>query len=79
MLKYFWCTDDVEVTFELKATPEQVEKARGLQLPDNFFLYEDGPSCPGCPGCKEDPSVSVLLEVNLKLGSLALEYIAQTS
>jgi len=44
----------IEVLYEKKATAEQVERARKLQLPDNFYLYEDAPLCPGCPGCNDD-------------------------
>ncbi|XP_069959256.1 E3 SUMO-protein ligase RanBP2 isoform X4 [Cherax quadricarinatus] len=47
-------TDSVEIIYEKKATPEQVERARNLLLPDNFYLYEDAPRCPGCRGCEND-------------------------
>lgn len=50
----------VEVVFEKKATPEQVQKARKLQLPDNFYLYEDAPPCPGCQGCCEEEEETVV-------------------
>ena len=46
--------DDIHVVYEKKATPEQVEQARKLHLPDNFFLYEDAVPCPGCQGCESD-------------------------
>ena len=50
--------------FEKMATPEQVERARKLHLPDNFYLYDEASSCPGCRGCEDDTSdedeVSVL-------------------
>ncbi|KAK8724994.1 hypothetical protein OTU49_011020 [Cherax quadricarinatus] len=46
--------DSVEIIYEKKATPEQVERARNLLLPDNFYLYEDAPRCPGCRGCEND-------------------------
>lgn len=47
-------SESIEVVYEKKASAEQVERARKLQLPDNFFLYEDAPACPGCPGCNDD-------------------------
>ena len=40
--------------WEKRPTPEQVERARKLQLPDAFFLYEDSTPCPGCIGCDPD-------------------------
>ncbi|KAK7080137.1 hypothetical protein SK128_016406, partial [Halocaridina rubra] len=45
--------ESVQIVFEKKATPSQVERARALKLPDNFFLYEEAPPCPGCRGCEE--------------------------
>ncbi|CAN7996944.1 unnamed protein product [Ixodes hexagonus] len=45
--------NDVEVVFVAKATDAQVARARELQLPDNFFLYETKPPCPGCRGCDD--------------------------
>lgn len=47
-------TDEAEVIYERKATPEQIQRARALQLPDNFYLYEDAPGCTGCIGCEKD-------------------------
>ncbi|XP_070173906.1 E3 SUMO-protein ligase RanBP2-like isoform X2 [Littorina saxatilis] len=50
---------DVEFMYEETATPEQVERARQLMLPDNFYLYESKPGCPGCIGCEDfDPAKS---------------------
>ena len=35
-----------------KPTEDQVNRARALQLPDSFFLYENSSNkCPGCKGC----------------------------
>jgi ferredoxin len=36
-----------------QASPEDVEKARKLQLPDNFYLYKQRPKCTGCRGCED--------------------------
>lgn len=49
-----YSTDEAEVIYERKATPEQIQRARALQLPDNFYLYEDAPGCSGCIGCDKD-------------------------
>ncbi|XP_077987463.1 E3 SUMO-protein ligase RanBP2-like [Glandiceps talaboti] len=46
--------DDVAFVSEMKPTDEQIRKARALQLPDGFYLYELKPPCPGCPGCEDD-------------------------
>lgn len=46
--------DDIEVTFSLRATKDQVEQAKKLQLPDNFYLYLNKPTCAGCRGCEND-------------------------
>ncbi|XP_066979899.1 E3 SUMO-protein ligase RanBP2 isoform X2 [Macrobrachium rosenbergii] len=48
----------IEIIYEKKATPEQIERARSLKLPDNFFLYEDAAPCPGCRGCTEEDDQS---------------------
>ena len=45
---------DVEILYEVVATPEQVARAEKYQLPKNFYLYETNPECPGCRGCVED-------------------------
>lgn len=54
ILSTIFFVDAIEILYEKKATPEQVEQARKLQLPDNFYLYKDAPPCPGCPGCKDE-------------------------
>lgn len=45
--------DVVELVSEQLASSEEVERARSLQLPDNFYLYRLRPRCPGCRGCEE--------------------------
>ncbi|KAK7485488.1 hypothetical protein BaRGS_00023298 [Batillaria attramentaria] len=51
--------DDVIFLHEEKPTPEQIERARKLMLPDTFYLYENRPGCPGCIGCEDfNPSRS---------------------
>ncbi|KAK8396428.1 hypothetical protein O3P69_005465 [Scylla paramamosain] len=47
-------SDEIHVVYEKKATPEQIERARKLLLPNNFFMYEDASPCPGCRGCEND-------------------------
>ena len=44
---------DIVIVSEKSATPEQVARARALQLPDHFYLYEDKEPCPGCLGCDD--------------------------
>lgn len=43
---------DIEVIESKSAPDEKRESAEKLQLPSNFFLYEDKPPCPGCRGCE---------------------------
>ncbi|XP_029652638.1 E3 SUMO-protein ligase RanBP2 isoform X1 [Octopus sinensis] len=43
--------DDVIFIKQVEATPEQVERARKLMLPDHFYLYETKEPCRGCRGC----------------------------
>jgi hypothetical protein len=47
---------DVILEGEVKPTKEQIEKARKLQLPPTFYLYENKEPCKGCRGCTEDLS-----------------------
>lgn len=44
---------DISILYEHKPTKEQVEKALALQLPANFYSYEEKPPCPGCRGCSD--------------------------
>ncbi|CAF1585228.1 unnamed protein product, partial [Adineta steineri] len=46
--------DDVISIGEVKPSAEQIDRAKKLQLPSTFFLYENKEPCKGCPGCKED-------------------------
>lgn len=45
--------DDLIFLEEIRPTDEQIQRARRLQLPDSFFLYENRPPCPGCLGCED--------------------------
>ncbi|XP_074658273.1 E3 SUMO-protein ligase RanBP2-like [Tubulanus polymorphus] len=46
--------EDVVFIGEVKASAEQVERARKFQLPDNFYLFEtNAVTCPGCAGCDD--------------------------
>ena len=51
-------SQDVEIIYEVKVTPEEKEAAKKLQLPENFYAYKFKEDCPGCIGCKE-PSQSL--------------------
>ncbi|CAF4602123.1 unnamed protein product, partial [Rotaria socialis] len=43
---------------EVKPSAEQIDRAKKLQLPSTFFLYENKEPCKGCPGCEQDtPSI----------------------
>jgi hypothetical protein len=39
---------------EVKPSAEQIDRAKKLQLPSTFYLYENKEPCKGCPGCDED-------------------------
>lgn len=54
---------DPQVIYEKKASAEQIQKARKLRLPDNFYLYTEKPECSGCRGCHvdDDPSADGVL------------------
>jgi hypothetical protein len=45
---------DVTIIGELKPTEEQIDRAKRLQLPPTFYLYESKEPCKGCRGCRED-------------------------
>ncbi|KAK3932811.1 E3 SUMO-protein ligase RanBP2 [Frankliniella fusca] len=47
-------SDEVEVVYEAKVSPEEKSAALKLQLPENFYLYKQVPPCSGCPGCEKD-------------------------
>ncbi|XP_076059826.1 E3 SUMO-protein ligase RanBP2-like isoform X4 [Oratosquilla oratoria] len=70
---------EVSIVFEKKATPEQVEKARKLKLPDNFYLYEQAEPCKGCIGCQENQEnqdVQVILYIFLCMVTISLLHIS---
>ncbi|KAK2578692.1 hypothetical protein KPH14_011660 [Odynerus spinipes] len=46
-------SQDIEVVYELKVTPEEKAAALKLQLPVNFYAYKQKEDCPGCLGCRE--------------------------
>ncbi|CAF3536995.1 unnamed protein product [Rotaria socialis] len=50
--------DDIVSLGEVKPSAEQIDRAKKLQLPSTFFLYENKEPCKGCPGCEQDtPSI----------------------
>jgi len=52
-------SDDVEIVYELKVTPEEEAAAMKLKLPSNFYAYLRKPPCPGCVGCENDSDAEV--------------------
>ncbi|CAF4381937.1 unnamed protein product, partial [Rotaria magnacalcarata] len=46
--------DDIVSLGEIKPSTEQIDRAKKLQLPSTFFLYENKEPCKGCPGCEQD-------------------------
>ncbi|CAF4720880.1 unnamed protein product [Rotaria sp. Silwood1] len=54
--------DDVVSIGEVKPSAEQIDRAKKLQLPSTFYLYENKEPCKGCPGCEEDTPPIVLNE-----------------
>ncbi|CAF1619209.1 unnamed protein product [Adineta ricciae] len=54
--------DDVISIGEIKPSAEQIDRAKKLQLPSTFYLYENKEPCKGCPGCKEDTPSSTANE-----------------
>ncbi|GFY52067.1 e3 SUMO-protein ligase RanBP2 [Trichonephila inaurata madagascariensis] len=45
--------NDVEIVFEATAASDKIANAEKLQLPKNFYLYENKKPCPGCIGCTD--------------------------
>ncbi|CAF0910997.1 unnamed protein product [Rotaria sordida] len=54
--------DDIVSIGEVKPSAEQIDRAKKLQLPSTFYLYENKEPCKGCPGCEEDTPPIVLNE-----------------
>ena len=50
-------SSELEVTWELKATADDIDRARAFQLPDTFYLPPRS-RCPGCKGCEDDNDVT---------------------
>lgn len=48
--------EEIEIVYEAKVTPEEKAAALKLQLPENFYAYEQKEDCPGCRGCRK-PSI----------------------
>ena len=46
--------DDVISIGEVKPSAEQIDRAKKLQLPSTFYLYENKDPCKGCAGCEQD-------------------------
>jgi hypothetical protein len=51
---YIFLYLDVITIDEVKPSAEQIDRAKKLQLPSTFYLYENKEPCKGCPGCEED-------------------------
>lgn len=58
-------SQDIQVVYELKVTPEEKAAALKLQLPENFYAYKQKEDCPGCIGCKE-PSKPLIEDTQAK-------------
>lgn len=43
---------DLIVIGEVRPTAEQIDRAKRLQLPLTFYLYENKSPCRGCRGCE---------------------------
>jgi len=56
-------SDDVEIVYELKVTPEEEAAAMKLKLPSNFYAYLRKPPCRGCVGCENDSDAEVEVKV----------------
>jgi hypothetical protein len=48
-----WLLDIIPLG-EIQPTAEQIERAKRLQLPLTFYLYENKEPCKGCRGCRDD-------------------------
>ncbi|CAF1194160.1 unnamed protein product [Rotaria sordida] len=55
--------DDIIIIGEVKPTLEQIERAKKLQLPLTFYLYENKQPCQGCRGCKEESPLTQSNEI----------------
>jgi hypothetical protein len=54
---------DVIPIGEVTPSAEQIDRAKKLQLPETYFLYENKDPCKGCAGC-EDESTSIATTSN---------------
>jgi hypothetical protein len=52
--KIFFLYLDIISISEVAPSAEQIDRAKKLQLPSTFYLYENKEPCKGCPGCEED-------------------------
>ncbi|KAI4490963.1 hypothetical protein M0802_010539 [Mischocyttarus mexicanus] len=46
-------SQDIQVVYEFKVTPEEKAAALKLKLPENFYAYKQKEDCPGCVGCRD--------------------------
>ena len=54
MIFIIFIRSDPIIIAEARPTPDQINRARRLQLPLTFYLYENKDPCPGCRGCQID-------------------------
>ena len=51
---------DVVITGEEKPSQSLQQKAKDLQLPENFYNYENKDPCAGCVGCDDEDDVVIV-------------------
>ncbi len=58
---------------ETKPSAEQIDRAKKLQLPSTFYLYENKEPCKGCPGCEDDSPPITLNESRFYISIFILD------
>jgi len=58
---------------ETKPSAEQIDRAKKLQLPSTFYLYENKEPCKGCPGCEDDSPLITLNESRFYISIFILD------
>ncbi|XP_065336958.1 E3 SUMO-protein ligase RanBP2-like isoform X2 [Cloeon dipterum] len=70
--------DEVKIldVINVHVSPEDVNKARALQLPDNFYSYKQKTPCKGCKGCQDEESDSSSASVKEESSAQAAKPVA---
>jgi hypothetical protein len=58
---------------ETKPSAEQIDRAKKLQLPSTFYLYENKEPCKGCPGCEDESPPTTSNESRFYISSFILD------